>query len=55
MPWDHLPGALIHREAGGYSARFDGSAYRPGHLDGGLMIAPDKESWSALREALWAD
>lgn len=53
MPWDHLAGALIHAEAGGYSARFDGSPYRPEHLDGGLIAAPDRESWLALREALW--
>lgn len=54
MPWDHLPGALIHEEAGGYVARLDGSFYRPGHVDGGIMIAPDRQSWLALREALWA-
>jgi len=52
MPWDHLPGWLLHREAGGYSARFDGSAYAPGHLDGGLLCAPDQASFLALREAL---
>ena len=40
MPWDHLPGVLIHAEAGGHSARLDGSAYRPSHLDGGLLVAP---------------
>lgn len=55
MPWDHLAGALIHAEAGGYPARFDGSRYLPSHLDGGLLAAPDKESWLALREALWAE
>ena len=53
MPWDHLAGALLHAEAGGYSARFDGSAYRPEHLDGGLLVAPDRESWKELRAALW--
>ena len=42
MPWDHLPGWLLHREAGGYSARFDGSDYRPTHRDGGLICAPDR-------------
>lgn len=52
MPWDHLPGWLLHREAGGYSARFDGSAYRPVHRDGGLICAPDRESWEAVRHAL---
>ena len=53
MPWDHLAGALIHRESGGYSARFDGSAYRPGHTAGGLLAAPDKASWDELRRELW--
>ena len=54
MPWDHLPGWLIHREAGGYSARFDGSPYLPTHRDGGLICAPDRASWDAAREALLA-
>lgn len=54
MPWDHLPGWLLHREAGGFSARFDGSPYRPGETAGGLISAPDRESWKALRETLWA-
>lgn len=52
MPWDHLPGWLIHREAGGYAARFDGSAYLPTHRDGGLITAPDRACWEALHEAL---
>jgi fructose-1,6-bisphosphatase/inositol monophosphatase family enzyme len=55
MPWDHLAGVLIHAEAGGYSARFDGSAYHPSHVDGGLLVAPDKESWQELRRELWAE
>jgi fructose-1,6-bisphosphatase/inositol monophosphatase family enzyme len=36
MPWDHAAGWLIHQEAGGYSAHFDGSGYLPTHLTGGL-------------------
>ncbi|WP_137127548.1 inositol monophosphatase family protein [Roseomonas sp. HF4] len=52
MPWDHLPGWLIHREAGGYAARFDGSAYGPLHRDGGLIVTPDRHSWDAVRHAL---
>jgi fructose-1,6-bisphosphatase/inositol monophosphatase family enzyme len=51
-PWDHAPGWLVHQEAGGYSAAFDGSPYRPSRCDGGLIVAPDKASWEALREAL---
>lgn len=54
MPWDHLPGWLIHREAGGYAARFDGSAYLPTHRDGGLICAPDRASWEEVHEALLA-
>ena len=54
MPWDHAPGWLLHREAGGYSARLDGSSYRPDTREGGLLCAPDRESWEALRAALLA-
>ncbi|MCG7391545.1 inositol monophosphatase family protein [Microvirga sp. ACRRW] len=52
MPWDHAAGWLIHHEAGGYSAHFDGSPYRPINRGGGLINAPDRESWQALRDAL---
>lgn len=55
MPWDHLAGVLIHQEAGGYAARIDGSAYLPSHVDGGLLVAPDQQSWNELRQELWAD
>jgi fructose-1,6-bisphosphatase/inositol monophosphatase family enzyme len=48
MPWDHLPGALLHAEAGGYNARFDGSPYTAGETDGGLIGAADKAGWAAL-------
>ena len=52
LPWDHCPGWLLHREAGGYSARLDGSTYRPTVTDGGLICAPDRASWEALHAAL---
>jgi len=52
MPWDHAAGWLLHREAGGYSAHFDGTGYRPTHLTGGLICAPDKASWQLARDAL---
>jgi fructose-1,6-bisphosphatase/inositol monophosphatase family enzyme len=52
MPWDHAAGWLLHREAGGYSAHFDGSEYRPTHFSGGLICAPDRQSWQLAREAL---
>lgn len=52
MPWDHAAGVLLHREAGGYARRFDGSAYRPSVVDGGLLLAPDETSWRDLAKAL---
>jgi fructose-1,6-bisphosphatase/inositol monophosphatase family enzyme len=53
-PWDHLPGMLIHAEAGGYSARLDGEPYVPSRMDGGILVAPDKASWDEIRATLWA-
>jgi len=53
--WDHAAGWLLHREAGGYSAHFDGSPYKPTHRTGGLLYAPDAGSWQAARRALMGD
>ena len=52
MPWDHLPGWLLHQEAGGFSAQFDGTPYRPGQVKGGLVCAPDEACYAALIELL---
>ena len=52
FPWDHAPGELLHREAGGFAARLDGSSYTPREIDRGLLLAPDELSWRALRSAL---
>ena len=52
MPWDHAAGWLLHQEAGGYSAHFDGTPYRPTHFSGGLICAPDEASWQLVRDAL---
>jgi len=52
MPWDHAPGWLLHREAGGFSAQFDGTPYRPTVTKGGLICTPDEASWRELRTAL---
>ena len=51
-PWDHAPGWLLHREAGGYAAQFDGRPYDPMRIDGGLICAPDQASWQAIRDTL---
>jgi fructose-1,6-bisphosphatase/inositol monophosphatase family enzyme len=52
MPWDHAPGWLLHQEAGGYSAHFDGKPYRSTHTVGGLICAPDRASWQLVRDGL---
>jgi fructose-1,6-bisphosphatase/inositol monophosphatase family enzyme len=43
---------LVHQEAGGYTAKFDGTPYRPGQTDGGILSAPDKASWTMLRREI---
>lgn len=53
MPWDHLAGTLIAQEAGAYAARFDGSPYLPHHVDGGLLLASDKDCWEMLRREVF--
>lgn len=53
LPWDHLAGALIAREAGGHVARLDRSDYRPGMTEGGLLVAADAASWNVLREQVF--
>ena len=52
MPWDHLAGVLAHQEAGGHTAKFDGSPYRPGETTGGIISAPDQESWQMIRREI---
>ncbi len=53
MPWDHAPGVLLHREAGGYSSYLEGGAYHPAGIGrSGLLLAPDKASWHVLHERL---
>jgi fructose-1,6-bisphosphatase/inositol monophosphatase family enzyme len=54
-PWDHAAGWLLHQEAGGYSAHFDGSPYKPTHRDGGLLLAPDEASWEEVHKLLLVD
>ena len=52
MPWDHLAGVLAHQEAGGHTAKFDGTPYRPGEISGGIISAPDRESWQTIRREI---
>ncbi|TWB61915.1 myo-inositol-1(or 4)-monophosphatase [Rhizobium sp. ERR 922] len=52
MPWDHLAGVLAHQEAGGYTAKFDGTPHKPGETIGGIISAPDEESWRMIRREI---
>ncbi len=49
-PWDDAAGALIHQEAGGYSAHWNGDPIRPSSYRRGMMLAPDRDNWLALRD-----
>ncbi len=53
--WDHAPGVLIHREAGGYAARRDGAPYRATEKFRSLLAAPDADTWRRVHEFLDAD
>ena len=53
-PWDHAAGFLIHAEAGGYLALFDGTPYRPSQMLPGALLAPDRDIWNRLHAALVA-
>jgi fructose-1,6-bisphosphatase/inositol monophosphatase family enzyme len=56
MPWDHAPGVLLHREAGGYASYVEGGAYEPAAIKrSGLLLAPDPESWQQLHGLLLGD
>lgn len=51
-PWDHAAGAVLLREVGGVSRRFDGSDYRPGEPGVSLVAAADEATFRRVREAL---
>ncbi len=49
-PWDHAPGSLLLREAGGYVGTFDGHAYRPqAGLPRGLVTAADRATYDVVQ------
>ncbi len=56
MPWDHAPGVLIHGEAGGTGLTLDAAPYDASRQPSpALLLAPDRSSWRALHETLFAD
>lgn len=52
LPWDHVPGSLIIREAGGTVRHFDGSEYHPASRESGLLAAENDEIWQTVRDTL---
>ncbi|WP_319459920.1 inositol monophosphatase family protein [Micromonospora sp. RTP1Z1] len=52
LPWDHAPGTLLVRQAGGVARRFDGADYRPADDGRGLLVAVSEEVWTEVRAAL---
>lgn len=52
LPWDHVPGALLLREAGGIARRWDGREYHHGDDGEGLIVAADEATWQVVAEAL---
>ena len=54
-PWDHAPGQLLLAEAGGFTARLDGSAYDINVImhTSPMVAAVGEASWQALRKYLF--
>ncbi|WP_373502037.1 inositol monophosphatase [Aestuariivirga sp.] len=52
MPWDHAAGVLIHAEAGGFSALLDGTSYDATKHEGGIVSAPDRETYDLILREL---
>ncbi|MEQ8283042.1 MAG: inositol monophosphatase family protein [Parvibaculum sp.] len=55
LPWDHVPGTLILREAGGVVRDLEtGLDYAPRTLKGPHLVARDEESWQRTAESIRA-
>lgn len=52
LPWDHAPGTLLVRQAGGVARRFDGTDYHPADDGRGLLVAANEQIWTEVRSAL---
>lgn len=48
LPWDHMAGLALAAEAGFHAARHDGRAFDPQDSKGGLLVAPDPDSWHSI-------
>lgn len=54
LPWDHAAGALFLEEAGGVTARADGSRYRAGDGRRGMLGAASQRLWDVTARILFA-
>lgn len=54
LPWDHAPGSLFLREAGGVVRRPDGEDYRVGDTRRGLIAAASPALWDLAAKTLFA-
>lgn len=54
LPWDHAAGTLFVNEAGGLCQRIDGSPYRVGDLQRGLIGASSPRMWDIAAAALYS-
>lgn len=52
LPWDHAAGVLLLNEAGGRCTRFDGSPYRVGTDERGMLAAASPEMWERAADIL---
>jgi len=55
LPWDHVPGSLIIREAGGTVLHLDGTPYRPTDSERGMLVAANDDIWRTVRDTLFPD
>ena len=53
LPWDHAPGALIVREAGGVARHPDGRDYEVFDTREHTLLAPDEATWQRARAELF--
>ncbi|MES1179100.1 MAG: inositol monophosphatase family protein [Myxococcales bacterium] len=55
LPWDHAPGALLVREAGGVVRHPDGRDYDLFDQSEPTLLSPDEPTWQRARAELFPD
>ena len=55
LPWDHVAGTFLIREAGGESRLLNGTLYDPRQPVGDLLNATSVAIWRKLRSLMAAD